>query len=79
MSPGWYMTTDLNPVEALHNGHLRDRRKTPLYRGLKKSECIDCPPKKVAASGGSIVGNLKAVKAGLSIHPQLMAAVSAPL
>ena len=35
-------------VEPLHNGHLEDRRKWPLQRGLNKSQCMDSLPKNVA-------------------------------
>ena len=44
MGAAYYYTT----VEPLNNGHVGDRRKWPLYRGLNKSQCMDCPPKKVA-------------------------------
>ena len=33
-------------VDPLHNGHLGDRRKRPLWRGLNKSQCMDFLPKK---------------------------------
>ena len=48
-------------VEPLYNGYLGDRRKRPLQRGLNKSQCMDCAPKKsgrcreVAVSGDSTV------------------------
>ena len=44
-------------VEPLHNGHLGERRKWPLQRGLNYSQCMDSLPKKVAAveSWSSIV------------------------
>ena len=44
MGAAYYQTT----AEPFHNGHLEDRRKWPLQRGLNKSQCMGCPPKKVA-------------------------------
>ena len=35
---------DNTSVEPLHNGHLGDRIKWPLQRGLNKRQCMDCPP-----------------------------------
>ena len=39
---------DNTTVEPPHNGHLGDRIKWPLLRGLNKSQCMECPQKKVA-------------------------------
>ena len=33
-------------VDSLHNGHLGDRRKRPLWSGLNKSQCMNFLPKK---------------------------------
>ena len=36
-----YLFVFQHTVEPPYNGHLGDRRKWPLYRGLKKSQCTD--------------------------------------